>query len=160
MFSFSVMGITTVLYRACYIPHGGSKPLKMHCALRSVSFFSHISLHTHTHTHTYTHRQLVIPVCLHKVREFCCQARNKTATGTETGSLLYFQLNCLTTNTKCLDIEKTFVSFTVNLRELSEVQTTQHRTFPRLANTTNLCFSPVWFAPFCFNAPCQFTKIP
>jgi hypothetical protein len=96
MFSFSVMGITTVLYRACYIPHGGSTPLKMHCALRSVSFSSHISLHTHTHT------KLVIPVCLHKVREFCCQAHNNAATGTQTGSLLQFQLNCYTMNAKCL----------------------------------------------------------
>ena len=97
MFSFSVMGITTVLYRACYIPHGGSTPLKMHCALRSVSFSSHISLHN-THTHT----KVVIPVCLHKVREFCCRAHSNTATGTEAASLLQFLLNCHTMNAKCL----------------------------------------------------------
>ena len=121
MFSFSVMGITTVLYRACYIPHGGSTPLKMHCALRSVSFSSHISLHIHTHTHTDTHTQLVIPVCLHKVTEFCCQAHSNTATGRETGSLVQFQLNCLTVDVLTKKRQHCIYSLS---KALSEVQTT------------------------------------
>jgi hypothetical protein len=99
MFSFSVMGITTVLYRAFYIPHGGSRPLKMHCALRSVSFCSHITPHTHAvhiplHATRYT--------CVHKVREFCCQAHNNPATGTQCGALLQFEVKCLRMNAKCL----------------------------------------------------------
>jgi hypothetical protein len=122
MFSFSVMGITTVLYRACYIPMGAPDHLK--CIARCVvSFPSHISLHRHTHTqtHTHTHNPLYLCSCT-KLHSFAVKL-TIIQQQVQTLYTVQFQLNCLTMKSNVWH-RKDDISYIVCLRALSEVQTT------------------------------------